>query len=90
MSKIIVLGSDVCSSDDTSTAPLDKAWSSQPKFKPQKMGDFREMTGPTWSQCGKDLPLSDLIIEFFDVHPTLTSGLLDWVTLDKEANTIKV
>ena len=90
MSKIIVLGIDVCSGDDTSTAPLNEAWSSPPKFLPQKMGDFREMVGPTYTQCDEELPLSDVIIEFFDVHPTLTSGVLDWVTLDKETNTIRV
>ena len=90
MSKIIVLGQDVCAGDDNSIAPLNEVWSSQPKFRPQKMGDFREITGPTYSQCGEDLPLSDVIIEFFDVHPTLSSGLLEWVTLDKETNTIRV
>jgi len=92
LSKVIVLGTlGVCAGDDTSTAPLDdEAWSSQSKFKPQRMGDFREMVGPTFSQCEKELPMSDVIIEFFDVHPSLTSGLLDWVTLDKATNTIRV
>ena len=82
-----MLGIEVCTGD---TAPLDEAWISQSKFIPQKLAEFREMTGPTWSQCDEDLPLSDLVIEFYDVYPSYTSGLLDWVTLDKETNTIKV
>lgn len=92
LAKVIVLGTPgVCAGDDFSTAPLDdEAWSSQSKFKPQRLGDFLEMVGPTFSQCDQELPQSDLIIEFFDVYPTLTSGLLDWVILDKATNTIRV
>lgn len=91
MTKIIVLGeAGPCAGGDTSQAPLDKTWISQSVFKPQRVGDFYEMTGPTWSQCDIDLSLADVTVEFFDVSPAHTGDPLNWVSLDKATNTIKV
>jgi len=88
-SKIIILGS-LC--DGNSNAPLDDLpWFDKPAaFEPEKPGDFVEFEGPTFEQCGLVIATTDLNYEFYDVSPELTTAMLDWVSIDKSTNTIRV
>ena len=57
-------------------------------FSPQKIGETTELTGVTYTWCDFNVDLTDLKIEFYVGYGSVRG--LDWVTIDKATNRIKV
>lgn len=89
ITKVIVVG--FFCDDEENGAGLEEHWDIVPEtLRPDSPGQVFEFEGPAWTWCGNEVPARDISFEFYDVTPGLLEGNLDWITIDKDSNIIKI